>query len=352
VITIKGNDPIHNNSISFTDSISNTFNFIANDDGVYDKNGSNNIKIQIPTYINYTRDTLITAINKILSSNPLSYGSYFYLSAPDKNNKYYLKIRTNINKIYNAIDYKIVFYDTVSFVKCFIGAHGIQNTTWDSTLGWILGYRKTISYVLSDFTPDNNKIVTVIGDTGVSTNLFNYFLISLDDYNLNHLNDGLVTITGQDTSVALPSYADRSNLQCNPVTGQLTYNSNTPSSTDKHSHLTQNQLYSITEKANAKNNTATNIAGGQKISSYGRGPFSDNVFAIIPMKLAGLQNGQYFVEYGGTLQSNNRIYFGPVNIHRMSVKLISDKGNTVDLNGTNWSFSFLCQQLYKQKSKK
>jgi hypothetical protein len=67
------------------------------------------------------------------------------------------------------------------------------------------------------------------------------------------------------------------------------------------------------------------------------------------MKLTGMQNGSYFVEYGGTLQNNNRFYFGPVNIHRMSVKLISDKGNTVDLNGTNWSFSFLCQQLYKSK---
>jgi hypothetical protein len=49
--------------------------------------------------------------------------------------------------------------------------------------------------------------------------------------------------------------------------------------------------------------------------------------------------------------NNNRYYFGPVNIHRMTIKLISDKGNVVDLNNANWSFSFLCQQLYKNNNK-
>jgi hypothetical protein len=242
-------------------------------------------------------------------------------------------------------------------VKCFVGAKGVQNTTWDSTLGWILGFRNSTYYNLNQpdneliLSPDSNNRVTVISDTAVSTNLYNYFLICLDDYNLNHLNDGLVTITGQDTSVPLPSYADRSNFQCDPITNQLTYNANSSSASDHNSQLTQNQLYAIAQKANAKNSTTSNILGGESATSYGRGPFSEDVFAVIPMKLAGLQNGSYFVEYGGTLQNNNRYYFGPVNIHRMKVRLISDKGNTVDLNGTNWSFTFLCQQLYKQKNK-
>ena len=139
--------------------------------------------------------------------------------------------------------------------------------------------------------------------------------------------------------------------ECDPVTNQLTYNSNTPSSSDQYSQLTQNQLYALAQKANAKNTVTSNILGGQVASSYGKGPFSNDVFALIPMKLAGLANGAYFVEYGGTLQSNNRYYFGPVNIHRMTIKLISDKGNVVDLNNANWSFSFLCQQLYKQNNK-
>jgi len=367
-ITVKASEPITTVSINFDSArtknkLMNVFRFHAEEDGVYSKNGENDIVITLPiddssgNLINYTRDLMISTINSLLAKDPRSIGTHLYLTEPDIYYNYNLIIRPNINKIFTATDYKLVFYDTISFVKCFVGAKGVQNTTWDSTLGWILGFRNSTYYKLNQ--PDGtyilsgniNNVVTVISDTAVSTNLYNYFLICLDDYNLNHLNDGLVTITGQDTSVSLPSYADRSNFQCDPTTNKLTYNANSTSANDKNSQLTQNQLYSITQKANAKNATTSNILGGQSATSYGRGPFSEDVFAVIPMKLAGLQNGSYFVEFGGTLQNNNRYYFGPVNIHRMKVRLISDKGNTVDLNGTNWSFSFLCQQLYKQKNK-
>jgi hypothetical protein len=67
------------------------------------------------------------------------------------------------------------------------------------------------------------------------------------------------------------------------------------------------------------------------------------------MKVSGLANGSSYVEFGGTLQNQERLYFGPVNIHRMTVKLVSDRGDIVDLNGANWSFSLICEQLYKQQ---
>ena len=369
-IVVKGEFSIDRVTLNFNNMPDGSNTFILNgyEDGVNTSDNTNNIVITIPIINNYyTRDILISTINNLLTNNEKSKGTFLELSQPDAYNNFYLLIRPNINKTYTAKDYKLVFYDTVSFVKCFVGARGIQNTTWDSTLGWILGYRNSTYYILNSpdydynynptdnnpssgvYTEDSNSVITVIGDTAVSTNLYNYFLICLDDHNLNHLNDGLVTITGQDRSIPLPSYADRSNFQCDPVTKQLTYNSNSVSSSDANSQLTQKKLYSIAQIANSRNSTTSNILGGESTTSYGRGPFSDDVFALIPMKLTGLQNGSYFVEYGGTLQNNNRFYFGPVNIHRMSVKLISDKGNTVDLNGTNWSFSFLCQQLYKSK---
>jgi len=370
-IVIKGGSSIDRVTLDFTKMPEGSNTFILNgyEDGVNTSDDTNNIVVTIPIINNYyTRDILITTINKILANDLKSFGTHLSLSQPDVYNNFYLLIRTNINKTYTAKDYKLVFYDTVSFVKCFVGAKGVQNTTWDSTLGWILGYRNSTYYKLSSpdysysynptdnnpspgiYSEDTDLIITIVGDTAVSTNLYNYFLICLDDHNLNHLNDGLVTITGQDKSIPLPSYADRSSFQCDPVLKkQLTYNSNSVSSTDTNSQLTQKKLYAVSQIANSRNSKTSNILGGESANSYGRGPFSDDVFALIPMKLTGMQNGSYFVEYGGTLQNNNRFYFGPVNIHRMSVKLISDKGNTVDLNGTNWSFSFLCQQLYKSK---
>jgi hypothetical protein len=185
--------------------------------------------------------------------------------------------------------------------------------------------------------------VTIIGDTGVCTNLYNYFLICLDDFNQNHLNDGLVTITDKDKSIPLPAYGSKSSFTCDPVSGQLTYNT---SLTTDGSHLTEKQIYALTQIANNQYSTsATGVSVSAK--SYGTGPFAKDVFAILPMKVAGLSNGSSYMEYGGTLQNQSRNYFGPVNIRRMSVSLISDRGNKVDLNNANWSFSIVCEQLNK-----
>jgi hypothetical protein len=65
------------------------------------------------------------------------------------------------------------------------------------------------------------------------------------------------------------------------------------------------------------------------------------------MKVSGLAVGSSYVEFGGTLQNQERSYFGPVNISRMSVKLITDRGNLVDLNKANWSFSLVCESMNK-----
>jgi hypothetical protein len=84
-----------------------------------------------------------------------------------------------------------------------------------------------------------------------------------------------------------------------------------------------------------------------KVKSYSKGPFVQDVFGIIPVKTSGLAIGSVYVEFGGTLQNQQRLYFGPVNIHRMTIQLLNDRGNLVDLNNANWSFSFVCEQLYK-----
>jgi hypothetical protein len=85
-----------------------------------------------------------------------------------------------------------------------------------------------------------------------------------------------------------------------------------------------------------------------KEKSYSKGPFVKDIFGIIPIKTSGLQAGSTYVEFGGTLQNQERMYFGPVNIHRMTIRLLNDRGDLVDLNNTNWSFSLVCEQLYKQ----
>lgn len=75
-------------------------------------------------------------------------------------------------------------------------------------------------------------------------------------------------------------------------------------------------------------------------------PTMKNMFGMVPIKRGDFL-GPAFTENGGSLQSNERTYFGPVNINRLHVKLLDEKGNTVNLNGCNWSFSMVVETLYQ-----
>jgi hypothetical protein len=312
-------------------------------DGVY---ASGDLIITLP-FGQYLIDNLITEINNQFALNPLTVGSKVgYISSGGSD---YIKMRININKTYTASDYRLVFYDPYSFIS-FISSttsstiRTFRNTSWDATLGWILGFRNSTEYDLSTSTPTNGKI-QITGDTVVSINIYNYFMIILDDYNQNHLNDGLVTTTQKETNFPLPSYTNRATYRTDPSTGKLITST---IDTNTGNNLTQKQLYAAQEVINSITSYTTTANSNQK-NYYSSGPFAKNVFALLPMKIAGLDNNAVYVDYGGTLQNQERTYFGPVNIHRMTVKLVNDKGEVVDLNGANWSFSFICEQLYQQK---
>jgi photosystem II stability/assembly factor-like uncharacterized protein len=310
-------------------------------DGVYTPDSTNDIIITIPNGF-YDTNTLLFTINNLFETT-IAKGSSFSIYTLGLNQ--YIKIRLNVNKTYTSSDYKLVFYDPVSFVLSLAPrANGVNNvnlnTTWDSTLGWILGFRNSTEYDLSSISRTNvngKLVVQLTGDTVVSINIYNYFMIILDDYNQSHLNDGLVTTTQRENNIPLPSYTNRATYRSDPATGKLMtsiYDSN------NGNYLTQKQMYAAQEVINNMSNTN---------KYYSSGPFAKNVFALLPMKTSGLANNEIYVDYGGTLQNQERTYFGPVNIHRMSVKLINDKGEVVDLNGANWSFSIICEQLYQQK---
>jgi hypothetical protein len=327
------------NLITITTGKNDTINIIAHDDGVYSSGGENNITLTIPTGA-YTRASLLIAMNAAITNNISTTtqltGKFELVS---RNNLNYLNINLTLLRKYLPNDFKIVFYDEFSFAQCSAGFSSVKNTTWDSTLGWVLGFREYTVYDLKaiGLTTDTNAM-KVIGDTGVSTQLYNYFLLCLDDFNQNHLNDGLVTITNQDSSVPLPSYANRSDFQCDPVSGEIVYNTS--------AGLTEKQMYAALEIYNSKN-ASTSIGSSVSSKSYGSGPFVKDVFGLVPLKVSNLVSGSAYTEFGGTLQNQERNYFGPVNIRRMSVSLRTDRGDLVDLNNANWSFSLIAEQLNK-----
>ena len=363
---IKGYDAVKDSitqSITLYDNCNNTLTFSTNNPSA----PSETITIDISAGT-YTTVPLYAAINRALSNNSRTYGSY--IQPFIQNNEEYSYLWININRVYTTQNYILDFYNPVNFVSCYAGATSVQNTTWDSTIGWMLGFRDYTQYFL---TPANQTIVntnsgtstyylqssngyyvitpttsstsqlttsTVIqltGDTSLSTNLYNYFLISLDDFIQNHLNDGLVTITRSQTSIQIPDYAYSTTQTNDPATGQLVATSTRQANSD---NVTQNQLY-------AQNQAITSQQPTTK--EYSPGPFIKDLFGIIPIK-PPTNAGDYYTEFGGTLQNQERLYFGPVNIRKMSIQLLTDRGTIVDLNNSNWSFSFVCEQLYRATS--
>lgn len=323
----------------------------------------NDIKVMIdlPVKVLYNSDEIINALNRSFTANPVTYGSYLYIDQIT----HIAKMRLNINKIFTASDYSIVVYDQNIFTHCSYGSSSsLETVTQETTLGWLLGFRnlpiydlnstwvtyynqqnknKHINYVYDE----NTRIVFLTGDTSVSITLYNYFLIVLDDYTQNHLNDGLVTVNSPAMDIALPSYANRNRHRCNMELAQsngtvdpnqITYIGNSRDYTN-YNNLTMKQLYSANQILN-------NQQRNSQTSQTSLGIYVQDVFGIIPMKTSGLINGQSYIEFGGTLQNQERIYFGPVNIKRMSVRILTDKGNILNLNNANFSFSLIAQQLY------
>jgi hypothetical protein len=49
----------------------------------------------------------------------------------------------------------------------------------------------------------------------------------------------------------------------------------------------------------------------------------------------------------GQFRENKRIYFGPVNIDRLKLTLLDDRGNIVDLHGGDWNVTLISENLYQ-----
>jgi len=349
----SGTNKIYGNLITLYDNKNNYFYLEPNAPGIVDSTNTNRITIRIDASINGTNYTSNEIINKIQAEFDIYlYGSKIFR---DNSNTY---IRINHSRIYKTYDYRIVYYDPFSFARCFIGATSVKNTSWDSTLGWILGFRELTEYPLgTDYIEydvntgstyyvntksyyqydSSSNIASIVGDTSVSVNSYNYFMLNINDYVLNHLNDGLVGIAPAETSVQTSSFANRGTFTCDPVTG--------------------NRIF-VGAKNGANNNTTNQIyAENQKLSSliqkpkiYSSGPSVQDVFAIIPLNASNIPNGSIYTETGSGLQKQERIYFGPVNLSRMNIQLVTDRGNVVDLNGSDWSCTLQCDCLYQNKN--
>jgi hypothetical protein len=261
---------------------------------------------------------------------------------------------------------QIIFYDFTGVLQCNVNCYSKSNHFFNNTLGWLMGYR--LPYLNVN---DNGNTAGAILDL----NGPKYLILVIDDYNQNHVNNSLVSISQFSNTLKMPTYyspdipytcvtpAQRGNNLTELVDGvviQSIFDNQTPNAQNglliagKYEQdytdtqvvlpsaprtLTNAQLYTI-NSINNNNNNLTNYLS--------KAPTTPDILAIIPVKTStGVPTGSLLVEFSGSLQDNERTYFGPVNIDRMAVKLLDDKGNVLNLNGNDWCVTLIAECLYQ-----
>lgn len=286
-------------------------------------------------------------------------------------------------------DAYFTFFDISGIKSCYesgtypCGSSSNKGQTFDGTLGWLMGFRLPIQPVFTTTIGGSSPNFTYVGGNtpqGI-INLYGtkYFIVVLDDYNQNHINNGLISITELSKTLPLPSYytgsqpyicssnitnlpglldinaignlsnitpAQAVSLGLNPdnlinsLQDKLDFGSGSieqilPSAPRT---LTQAQIYTVNEIIKNRNKT---------ISFRAKAPTNSDTFAIIPIKYGSLSTGQLYTEISGQFQDNKRIYFGPVDIDRLRITLLDDRGNIVDLHGGDWCVTLLSENLYQ-----
>lgn len=305
----------------------------------------NVVHIDIPSG-NYTVSTLVSELNTQITAVGITHVLFDYI--PISSN---IQIIVSPGITYNASPVNMI--NMVWYESNWSAASGIP-FSFNQTLGWYLGYRNIIYNGLSNTTLIAEAVVDLLGPR--------YLILSIDDFNQNHINNGLVTITETSKNLKIPEYYQSSAVYSSTIYGQtleqsaqevannggniLNYADKMGTSykktqlvgvgPDGKQTLTQSQIYTINEilKNNSITTTYRNLA-----------PTTPDVLAIIPVKPG--TSGRLYVDFSGSLQDNKRVYFGPVDIERLKIKLYNDRGQILNLNGLDWSFTLCAELLYQ-----
>ena len=223
----------------------------------------------------------------------------------------------------------------------------LPQSSIDSTLGWLMGFRAPYLFI-----KESNTATVNINLSGTQ-----YFLLMLADYQTNRVSSDIITVTGmQDSHIDVPQYINTSLLyRCIKRKYEIIINSEKSiedllfKSTARANQLvpqfipsaprilTQSQMYTTNQIIQHNRDKSMNYRLAP--------PSTNDVLALIPVNLQGIDNQNLFIQ--DKLQSNRRVFFGPVDIDRFTVRLLNDKGQLVNLNGGDWSFTLKVELLYQ-----
>lgn len=250
-----------------------------------------------------------------------------------------------VNLLPTPVDVSVVFWSRDNRYQALPGdsppcsSQQVPNTKVDFNLGYFMGFRnfdgvelgETVSLGIAPLNKTTAKAQAVYDLEGTRS-----VYVLVEDHNQNRLNTQVLNIAQEEKRIIVPdSYAPTDlSYTCLPGVQTPFY---LPSSLNPYSGLTQAQIYSI----NA-------IAANQSIAKDRViGPQQSNILGCVPVQSYDVEWGKNIVAVGNQLQTNTRVYFGPVDINRLSIKLIDDVGNVLNLHGRDWTFTTEVKSLYQ-----
>lgn len=283
-------------------------------------------------FAKYSGDTLhYTAMPDGYYKSPQTFVDIFNNHS---NNVYHLDM--SYNEIKNRIGIKslgqeitkIIWYDGENTPNDSSCNACVTNSFSNNNLGWTLGFRKDYDTNTDSLTSDISQNDYTWAEAAPSLNGPQYLLLSLDDYNHNRLNKGIIGTNITANKLDMPKYTS-----CNNLTSDASGKTIAVMAAPRQ--LTRAQLFTINKiNESRKEKKSRNAA-----------PTTNNILGVIPV--GNDPHGSTVTILGESMASNSREYFGPVTIERVGVELQDDKGNLMDLNGTDWSFTFKVKQLYQ-----
>lgn len=281
---------------------------------------------------NYTNASIVDAINDSIVAQGYS-DIVFSLNIISN------KVSMDTSSTTNT--YTIIFYDYLDGQQSF--ANNMTNeysadvqSKINNNLGWILGFRtidKTnicLEYTLSPTT------TTITAESLCYIPYTKYFVIVIDDMNKNQTNKGLVQISHDKQRIKPTTYYQHDDLSYNlSCLTEASFNEYCAKDGRK---LTKKQLYSALQINNY-------MASFSNKNSKMDANLINNVFAIVPFENKSLIWGESM--FTSDKNKFKRKYNGPVDINKLNIKILDDKGNLLNLNGGEWSLSMVSTHLYQ-----
>lgn len=230
------------------------------------------------------------------------------------------------------------------------------------TLGWLLGFRGNYVYK----TPKVANTIPTNGNDMFSGKFLTDNILSPQEYTFNQSQQPLSRKELKNLSNITPSRARLTKIKDNGMQYlEQTYKCCDPSglmfepldisfcyTIQPHSNIVQPHIVTTDQSCNFFAESIYDPIGNRYFLLSVNDFQNNHTKAIIsPMQDEALQDSHILAKVNSTCcdddtHFNSRIYFGPVNINRLHIKLLDEFGRIVDLNNGDFSFSLELEILY------